>query len=66
MSLAELRSSVVEDPSLAGEGERVLAWTRADMPLLTRLRGELADQRPSAGRHTEMCLTTLSTVETEA
>ncbi len=56
MSLAGFQSSVLEDASLAGEGERVLAWTRANMPLLARLRAELAAERPLAGHRIGMCL----------
>lgn len=56
MSLAELQSSVVEDRSLAEEGGRVLAWARANMPLLAALRVEFASERPLSGRRIGMCL----------
>lgn len=56
MSLAGLQSSVVEDLSLAKDGERVLAWARTNMPLLAVLRSEFAAERPLAGRRIGMCL----------
>jgi adenosylhomocysteinase len=56
MSLAGLQPSVLENSSLADEGERVLAWTRANMPLLAGLRREFDDQQPLAGRRIGMCL----------
>jgi adenosylhomocysteinase len=54
--LAGLEPNVVEDQELAGAGERVLAWTRRNMPLLATLRAELAVERPLAGRRLGMCL----------
>jgi adenosylhomocysteinase len=56
MSLAGLQSSVLEDPALAGEGERVLAWTESNMPLLAGLRAEFEAEQPLAGRRIGMCL----------
>jgi adenosylhomocysteinase len=55
-ALADLEPSVVEEPELAGAGEKVLAWTRRNMPLLAGLRAELAADRPLAGRRVGMCL----------
>jgi adenosylhomocysteinase len=54
--LDELEPSVVEDPGLGDAGEDVLSWTRRNMPLLATLRGELAAERPLAGRRIGMCL----------
>ena len=55
-ALAELQPNVLQDPSLAEEGGRVLEWTRLNMPLLAGLRAELAAERPLAGRRIGMCL----------
>ncbi|MBA2740811.1 MAG: nucleoside hydrolase, partial [Actinobacteria bacterium] len=53
MSLAELQTSVLEDPSLGSEGQRVLAWTRANMTRrgrwLARLRGRPTRSRTTKG-----------------
>jgi adenosylhomocysteinase len=54
--LGALEESQVEDPSLAAAGERVLEWTRINMPVLARLHAELARERPLAGRRIGMCL----------
>jgi adenosylhomocysteinase len=54
--LDALEPSLLEDPALADAGEGVLAWTRLNMPLLARLREELARERPLAGRRIGMCL----------
>jgi adenosylhomocysteinase len=56
VSLSELESSVVENPALAADGERVLDWARANMPLLRSLRQEFASEQPLAGRRIGMCL----------
>jgi adenosylhomocysteinase len=53
---AALASSLVADPSLAAEGERRVAWARAHMPVLGRLRAEFERDRPLAGRRIGMCL----------
>lgn len=55
-ALAELEPNVLQDPSLGEEGDRVLEWTRLNMPLLAGLRAELAAERPLAGRRIGMCL----------
>ena len=54
--LNELEPSLVESPALAGEGERVLEWTRLNMPLLRGLRERFTADRPLAGRRIGMCL----------
>ena len=54
--LTALDPSSVEDTGLAAEGERVLDWTRRNMPLLGGLREELAREQPLAGRRIGMCL----------
>ncbi len=51
-----LEASVVADPALAAEGEARIAWARAHMPVLARLRVELAHERPLEGRRIGMCL----------
>ena len=54
--LADLESSDIEDATLAEAGARVLEWTRLNMPLLGRLHGEFARERPLDGRRIGMCL----------
>jgi len=54
--LANLEPSRVENPALAEAGERVLAWTRINMPLLRELRTAFEVERPFAGRRIGMCL----------
>lgn len=54
--LADLEPSMVQDPTLAEEGERVLAWTRINMPLLHRLHAQFKAEQPLAGRRIGMCL----------
>ena len=56
MGLAELEGSIVADPGLAEAGAERVGWARANMPLLARLREELAGERPLAGRTVGMCL----------
>ena len=56
MGLAGLDESIVADPRFADEGAERIAWARANMPLLARLRRELEDERPLAGRTIGMCL----------
>ncbi|HEX5829020.1 MAG TPA: adenosylhomocysteinase [Candidatus Limnocylindrales bacterium] len=51
-----LEPSLVEDPTLAADGEQRVAWARAHMPVLGRLRAELERTRPLAGRRIGMCL----------
>jgi adenosylhomocysteinase len=53
---AALATSQVADPSLAAAGEWRIAWARAHMPVLGRLRAELEQERPLAGRRIGMCL----------
>lgn len=53
---AALAPSRIADPSLAAGGEWRIAWARAHMPVLGRLRAELARERPLAGRRIGMCL----------
>jgi adenosylhomocysteinase len=55
-ALTDLEPHAIADPGLAAEGERVLEWTRRNMPLLARLRDELAAERPLHGRRIGMCL----------
>lgn len=51
-----LAPSQVADPALAATGEWRIAWARAHMPVLGRLRAELERERPLAGRRIGMCL----------
>lgn len=53
---AALAPSEIADPSLATAGEWRIAWARAHMPVLVRLRAELERERPLAGRRIGMCL----------
>jgi adenosylhomocysteinase len=53
---AELEPSLVADPALADEGEARVAWARAHMPVLARLRAEFERDRPLEGRRIGMCL----------
>ena len=53
---ADLEPSLVADPALAAEGEHRVAWARAHMPVLGRLRAEFERDRPLAGRRIGMCL----------
>ena len=52
----DLEPSLVADPALAAEGERRVAWARAHMPVLGRLRAEMERDRPLAGHRIGMCL----------
>ena len=54
--LADLEPEVIESAALAEQGERVLEWTRLNMPLLRGLRDRFADERPLEGRRIGMCL----------
>ncbi len=54
--LAGLEPSRVENAALADAGERVLAWTRSNMPLLAGLRSAFERERPLEGRRIGMCL----------
>jgi adenosylhomocysteinase len=54
--LDELEPSLVESATLAGEGERVLEWTRLNMPLLRGLHARFGAERPLEGRRVGMCL----------
>ncbi|HKF84754.1 MAG TPA: adenosylhomocysteinase [Candidatus Limnocylindrales bacterium] len=51
-----LEPSLVAGEALATEGERRVAWARAHMPVLGRLRAELERDRPLAGNRIGMCL----------
>lgn len=53
---ADLPPSTLADPALAAGGEHRIAWARAHMPVLARLRDELDRERPLAGRRIGMCL----------
>jgi adenosylhomocysteinase len=53
---ADLEPSLVADPALAAEGAFRVAWARAHMPVLARLRAEMERDRPLAGRRIGMCL----------
>jgi adenosylhomocysteinase len=55
-ALDDLEQSRIEDASLADAGERVLAWTRINMPLLGALRVAFESEHPLAGRRIGMCL----------
>jgi len=54
--LADLEPSLVQDSTMADEGERVLAWTRINMPLLRRLHAQFEADQPLVGRRIGMCL----------
>src|SRR3954471_11022178 len=54
--LAALQPSLVADPGLAAEGEKRVAWARAHMPVLGRLRTAMERDRPLKGRRIGMCL----------
>ena len=56
IAFGELQPSLVADPALAAEGEKRVAWARAHMPVLGRLRAELERDRPLEGRRIGMCL----------
>ena len=56
LAFADLEPSLVADPALAAEGEWRVAWARAHMPVLGRLRAEMERDRPLAGRRIGMCL----------
>ncbi|MFN8622217.1 MAG: adenosylhomocysteinase [Chloroflexota bacterium] len=56
VAFADLAPSRIADPGLAPGGEARVAWARAHMPVLGRLRGELERERPLAGRRIGMCL----------
>ncbi len=51
-----LSISTIADPAQAAAREARVAWARAHMPVLARLRDELAKERPLAGRRIGMCL----------
>lgn len=53
---AELEPGLLETLELADEGARVVAWTRANMPVLAALREKLAAELPLTGRRIGMCL----------
>ena len=52
----DLEPSLVADPALAAQGEWRVAWARAHMPVLGRLRAEMERDRPLAGHRIGMCL----------
>jgi len=54
--IGNLEPSRIEDPELGEEGERVLEWTRLNMPLLRGLGSRFASERPLDGRRIGMCL----------
>ena len=56
MTLDELEPHHLADPGLADAGERVVAWARANMPVLAAIREEFERERPLAGRRIGMCL----------
>ena len=56
VAFGELQPSLVADPALADEGEKRVAWARAHMPVLARLRAEMERDRPLEGRRIGMCL----------
>jgi adenosylhomocysteinase len=56
MTLEELEPHRLADPGLAEEGERVIGWARANMPVLAGLREHFERERPLAGRRIGMCL----------
>ena len=56
INFVSLQPSLVADPALAPDGERRVAWARAHMPVLGRLRAEMERDRPLAGRRIGMCL----------
>ncbi len=55
-ALAALEPSRLADVALASDGERVLEWTRRNMPLLRGLRDAFARELPLEGRRIGMCL----------
>ena len=56
MTLDELEPHQVADPALADEGERLVGWARANMPVLAGLRERFERERPLDGRRIGMCL----------
>ncbi|MEM4389899.1 MAG: adenosylhomocysteinase [Candidatus Micrarchaeia archaeon] len=48
--------SVVKEPKLAAEGSRELAWARANMPILARIRTRFEHERPFRGLTIGVCL----------
>lgn len=42
-------ANIVRDPSLAGEGQRKIAWVRRNMPVLRALEEEFRREQPFAG-----------------
>ena len=48
--------SIVRDPSLAPRGRMKMDWARAHMPVLNRIREQLADQKPLAGKRVAISL----------
>jgi adenosylhomocysteinase len=56
MTLEELEPHRLADPGLDEEGERVIGWARANMPVLAGLREHFERERPLAGRRIGMCL----------
>ena len=56
VALDDLEPSLIADPALAAEGEWRVAWARAHMPVLGRLRVEMERDRPLAGIRIGMCL----------
>ena len=56
VAFGELQPSLVADPALAADGETRVAWARAHMPVLGRLRAAMERDRPLEGRRIGMCL----------
>ncbi len=48
--------SIIRDPSLAPRGRMKMDWARAHMPVLNRIREQLADQKPLAGKKVAISL----------
>jgi adenosylhomocysteinase len=46
----------VADPSLAGEGQRLIEWAAREMPVLALIRERFARERPLAGLRLGACL----------
>ncbi|MEM3031090.1 MAG: adenosylhomocysteinase [Candidatus Micrarchaeia archaeon] len=48
--------SIVKNPKLAAEGKKELAWARANMPILARIRARFQKEKPLKGLTIGVCL----------
>ena len=51
-----MQSNIISSPELAGQGHQKIEWVRRNMPILSQLEDQFAQQLPFMGKRVTVCI----------